>query len=140
MKNLDIVLIEDDDNDAELAILALKKSIPTVEIIRLRDGEEAIEFFEQNGDIKQKPKLILLDLKMPKIDGLEVLRKIRSNDWVKNLPIVMLTSSREHKDIVESYNLGINSYVVKPVSFKDFADTISSIGRYWLSVNEESTK
>ncbi len=140
MKNLDIVLIEDDDNDAELAILALKKSIPTVEIIRLRDGEEAIEFFEQNGEISHKPKLILLDLKMPKIDGLEVLKKIRSYDWVKNLPIVMLTSSREHKDIVESYNLGINSYVVKPVSFKDFADTISSIGRYWLSVNEESNK
>ena len=138
MKNLDIVLIEDDDNDAELAIIALKKAIKNVEVMRLKDGEEALEFFANNDNLAQKPKLILLDLKMPKIDGLEVLKEIRSHEWVKNLPIVMLTSSREHKDIIESYNLGINSYVVKPVSFKEFADTISSIGRYWLSVNEES--
>jgi two-component system response regulator len=114
----------------------LEKAISSCEVIRLKDGEEAIHFFTNEKLQKLKPKLILLDLKMPKVDGLEVLKKIRSIDGVKELPVVMLTSSKEHKDIIESYNLGVNSYVVKPLSFSEFADTIASIGRYWININE----
>ena len=136
MSDFEIILIEDDDNDAELATIALNKSIPSLDVIRLRDGEEAITFFKEMEEVSKKPKVILLDLKMPKVDGLEVIKEIRSIEKVKDLPVVMLTSSKEHKDIAESYDLGVNSYVVKPLSFNEFAETIVSIGKYWLNVNE----
>ena len=140
MNNFEIILIEDDDNDAELAIRTLKRAELAKSVIRLKDGEEAIAFFSGEKASDNTPRLVLLDLKMPKVDGLEVLRKIRSVEQTKKIPVVMLTSSKEQKDIMESYDLGANSYVVKPVDFKEFTATIISIGKYWVELNEMSNK
>ena len=139
MHDFEIILIEDDDNDAELAIRTLTKAKLVNKITRLKDGEEAINYF-LNNEISTNHKLILLDLKMPKVNGLEVLKKIRSTEKTKKIPVVMLTSSKERKDVLESYDLGANSYVVKPVDFKEFKESILKIGKYWLHLNELSSK
>lgn len=131
-----IILIEDSEQDAELAERSLRKAGICNEIHRLRDGEEALEYFFGGNRYYEEPKLILLDLKMPKVDGLEVLKHIRNNDRTSHLPVVMLTSSKEQKDIVESYKLGVNSYIVKPVDFNSFTNAIKDIGKYWLTLNE----
>lgn len=137
---IDIVLIEDSNEDAELTIRALKQRSLANKIVRLKDGEEALDYLLGDEDVQSNvhlPKLILLDLKMPKIDGLEVLKALRENERTKYLPVVMLTSSKEEKDIVESYEYGVNSYIVKPVDFSAFMEAIDEIGKYWLVLNEK---
>jgi two-component system response regulator len=138
---VDIVLCEDNAGDAELAIRALAKEGLADSLVHVKDGEELINYIFCLGpyaerDICEVPKLILLDLKMPKVDGLEVLRKLKSDNRTRMIPVVLLTSSKEEKDIKESYSLGVNSYIVKPVEFEGFTKTVSSLGSYWLSLNQ----
>ncbi|MBL7919945.1 MAG: response regulator [Bacteroidia bacterium] len=139
--NIEIVLVEDSLEDANLVIRSLKKHNISNSIIHLKDGAEALDFIFAEGEytsrkIEDKPKLILLDLKMPKVDGLEVLRAIKTDPRTKTIPIVIMTSSREDRDLLESYELGVNSYVVKPVSFENFAQAVAELGMYWLMVNQ----
>jgi len=131
---LEILLVEDNPDDAELAIRALQKNNLANHLVHLQDGEEALEFLfnEKNG----RPKLILLDLKMPKVDGIEVLRQLKSNAKTKSIPVVMLTSSKEDRDIVESYQLGVNAYIVKPLDFEQFGNAIKQLGLFWLVLNQ----
>ena len=137
----DIVLIEDNQYDVELIIRALDKINLSYKIVVLEDGEKALDYFFGRGIYKDRntsviPKLILLDLKLPKLDGLDVLNEIKSNERTKKIPVVVLTSSNEEKDITESYNLGVNSYIVKPVDFNEFIETVKQIGIYWFILNE----
>jgi two-component system response regulator len=137
----DIVLVEDNPDDADLVIRALRKNGIPNPLLHLQDGEEAIHFFFREGpylgrEMPGCPKLILLDLKMPKVDGLEVLRRIKSDERLRLIPVVLLTSSREDKDIFESYRLGVNSYVVKPVEFEGLIKTVQGLGLYWLLLNQ----
>ena len=137
----DIILVEDSASDAELTIRALRKNNIINQLVHLEDGEEALEFIFAIGkyadrSIDDLPKVILLDLKMPKISGLEVLRKIKSDERTKSIPIVLLTSSKEENDIVDAYQLGVNSYIVKPMEFENFVKIVSDIGLYWLLVNQ----
>ena len=138
--DIDIVLVEDNSNDAEITIRSLKKHHLANKLIWLKDGVEALDFVLAKGEyasrnIKDLPKVIFLDLKLPKIDGLEVLEKIRNNEDTKQIPIVVLTSSKEEQDVVKSYNYGVNSYIVKPVEFENFAKAIAEVGFYWLVTN-----
>jgi len=138
--NVEILLIEDNPNDAELTKRALQKHKLTNRLIHISDGEEAEEFLFCKGKYNDRkmevqPKLILLDLKLPKVDGLEILKMIRSNDRTKFIPVVVLTSSNEEKDMVESYKLGVNSYIEKPVEFDKFIKAVSDVGYYWLLLN-----
>ncbi len=140
MKNV-ILLVEDNPDDAELIIRSLKKSGLVNEIFLAEDGEEALEFVFGQGRYAQKSyveqiKLILLDLKLPKLNGLEVLEKIKTNPSTVKLPVVALTSSDEDPDINKAYELGVNSYIVKPVDFNDFVNTVHQVGLYWLLVNK----
>lgn len=137
---IDILIVEDNPNDAELAILALKEENLANNLIWLKDGAQALDFIFAEGeyagrDMEKRPKLILLDLKMPKIGGIEVLKRIRSDERTKNIPVVVMTSSKEEKDVIATYNLGVNSYIVKPVNFDQFSKSIREIGFYWLVVN-----
>jgi CheY-like chemotaxis protein len=135
-----ILLVEDNPNDLELTLVALDKSQLANEVIVARDGQEAIDYLTCEGEWKERapgnPAVILLDLKLPKIDGLEVLDMIRSNASLKRVPVVMLTSSREEQDLVRSYELGVNAYVVKPVEFAEFVEAISDLGVFWAVLNE----
>ena len=138
---VEILLIEDNPNDAELAIRALAKNKIKNRLTHLNDGEVALEFLFGTGryegrDVLKKPKVILLDLKMPKVGGIELLKKIKANDNTKNIPVVVLTSSKENPDIEQSYALGANSYIVKPVDFDNFIKAVSDIGFYWMILNE----
>ncbi len=138
---LEILLVEDNPNDAELTLRALKKHNLANKVHWVKDGAEALDFLFANGPFKERdaapnPKVVLLDLKLPKVDGLEVLRQVRANDRTKLIPVVVLTSSKEDRDRVESYRLGVNSYIVKPVSFEKFLDTVSELGLYWVLLNE----
>jgi two-component system, response regulator len=140
-KAADILLVEDTPQDLELALRALRKANLANCTEVARDGAEAIEFIFCEGPhagrkIEDGPKVILLDLKLPKIDGLEVLRRIRSDPRTKTIPVVMLTSSKEQHDVLESYALGVNSYIVKPVNFERFAAAVQQLGTYWLMLNE----
>jgi two-component system, response regulator len=136
---VEILLIEDNPDDAGLAIRALKKHNLANHLLHLHDGEEALDFlFNEKNDAF--PKLILLDLKMPKVDGIEVLRKLKADDTRKIIPVVILTSSKEERDIIESYKLGVNAYIVKPVNFEKFADAIAEIGYFWLVLNQPPQK
>lgn len=132
---VEILLVEDNLDDAGLTIRALKKHNLANNLLHLHDGEEAINylFSEKTTSI---PKVILLDLKMPKVDGIEVLRKLKGDERRKIIPVVVLTSSKEEKDIVESYKLGVNAYIVKPVDFDKFAKAIAEIGFFWLLLNQ----
>jgi two-component system, response regulator len=132
--SVEILLIEDNPDDAGLAIRALKKNNLANNLLHLQDGEEAIDFLFNESN--QMPKLILLDLKMPKIDGIEVLRKLKSDERKKVIPIVVLTSSKEERDIVESYKLGVNAYIVKPVDFDQFVKAVTDVGLFWLILNQ----
>ncbi|MDQ2835019.1 MAG: response regulator [Acidobacteriota bacterium] len=129
-----ILLVEDDPDHELLTIRALKKSNIANDVHVARDGEEAIEILF--GENAIRPQVILLDLKLPKVDGLEVLRRIRESDATRMLPVVILTSSDEERDVVRSYKLGVNSYIRKPVSFDDFAEATRQLGMYWLVLNE----
>jgi len=138
---VEILVVEDNQEDAELTIRALKKQRLANKIVHLMDGAEALDFIYGQGnfagrDINQVPKVILIDLKMPKISGLEVLRKMKADPRIKMIPVVILTSSAEDPDIKEAYELGANSYIVKPVDFNVFFKTVADLGLYWLVVNK----
>ena len=137
MNNLavEVLLVEDNPDDAELTIRVLKKHNLANNLVHLHDGEEALDFLFAGGN-NQIPKLILLDLKMPKVDGIEVLRKIKSDEQKKVIPVVILTSSKEERDVVESYQLGVNAYVVKPVEFEKFVEAVAQLGLFWLILNQ----
>ena len=138
---IEIVLVEDNPNDAELTLRALKKGSLVNNIIHLKDGAEALDYLFCEGkylgrDKNNKPKLILLDLKMPKVDGIEVLRRVRSHPDTKHIPVVVLTSSNEDPDVATCYDLGVNSYIVKPVGFDNFMKSVNELGVYWLLLNQ----
>jgi len=138
---VEILLVEDTRSDAEMTIRAIRKSNISNNIIHLKNGEEAINFLFGKGeyqgrDTNQKPKVILLDLKMPKVNGIEVLTSIRSNDLTRKIPVVILTSSNENPDIEKCYELGVNSYVVKPIVIEDFVKKVSDLGLYWMIYNQ----
>ena len=138
---VELLLVEDNPQDLELALRALRKANLTNSIHVARDGAEALDFIFCEGahtarTMENGPKVILLDLKLPKVDGLEVLKRIKSDPRTRMIPVVMLTSSKEQNDVVESYQLGINSYIVKPVNFESFAAAVSQLGFYWLLLNE----
>ena len=142
-QEVEILIVEDNHEDAELAIRALKKNHLANNLIHVIDGAEALDFLFAQGvysgrDVNNVPKLILLDLKMPKVNGLEVLQKIKSNLLTKTIPVVILTSSAEDPDVKKSYELGANSYIVKPVEFNNFAKTITDLGMYWMVINKVS--
>jgi len=135
-----ILLVEDDPKDVELTLTALESNKVGNGIVVARDGEEALDYLYRRGKYEDipdgNPAIMLLDLKLPKVPGLEVLKKIRSDERFKMLPIVILTSSREEKDLIESYQIGINAYVVKPVNFHEFVEAIKKIGAFWILTNE----
>lgn len=138
---VEILLVEDNPQDAEMAIRALKKNNLANNLIHVKDGEEALDFIFAKGIYsdrkgKSNPKVILLDLKLPKVGGLEILKEVKSNPNTKTIPVVILTSSKEESDMVESYKLGVNSYIVKPVDFDKFINCIKELGMYWLVVNQ----
>ena len=132
---VEILIVEDNPNDLELALHALKKNNLTNPIHVARDGAEALDFLFGPG-AGLKPKVILLDLKLPKVDGMEVLKRIKSDPRTQMIPVVVLTSSREERDIIDSYRLGVNSYITKPVDFEQFAEVVRQLGLYWLLLNQ----
>ena len=139
-QTVEILLIEDNPHEAQLVIRALKKINLTGKLLHLDDGAEAVSFIfaldkYADRNIEDHPKLILLDLKLPKIDGLEILQRIKSDDRTKTIPVIVLTSSREEQDIVSSYKLGVNSYIVKPVNFDSFSKAVTELGLYWMLLN-----
>ncbi len=141
MKEVEILLVEDNPTDAELCIRALKKSNLANRLVWVKDGAEALEFIFGTGaysgrQVMNGPKVILLDLRLPKVDGMEVLRRIKSDERTRVIPVVVLTSSKEDRDVAESYQLGVNSYISKPVEFEEFVKTVSELGLYWLLVNK----
>ncbi len=143
--SVEILLVEDSANDTELTIRELKKHNLANNLVHVKDGEEALDFIFATGkfagtrDILYPPKLVLLDIQMPKVNGIEVLRKIKSDERTKSTPVVMLSSSKEEPDIQKCYALGANSYIVKPVSFEGFAESIKNLGFYWLLLNQPPT-
>jgi len=139
--SIELLLVEDNPQDLELALRALKKGNITNRIEVARDGAEALDFLFCCGahagrNITDTPKVVLLDLKLPKVDGLDVLRQIKADPRTRSIPVVVLTSSREQRDLVESYELGVNSYIVKPVNFESFTKAVQDLGLYWLLLNE----
>jgi CheY-like chemotaxis protein len=135
-----ILLVEDSNRDAELALDALSQHNLANEVVRVRDGAEALDFLYRRGPFASRgngnPAVVLLDLKMPKVDGLEVLRQIRGDPQLKLIPVVVMTSSREEQDLVRSYQQGVNAYVVKPVNFAEFVDAVKQVGAFWAVLNE----
>jgi CheY-like chemotaxis protein len=136
-----ILLAEDNANDAELTLAALREHRIANEIVVVRDGAAALDYLYRRGAFHDRlppdpPALILLDLKMPKVDGLEVLQVVKADRGLKSIPVVILTSSREEGDLVRSYGLGVNAYVVKPVAFQDFMDAVKVLGQFWAMINE----
>jgi CheY-like chemotaxis protein len=141
---IEILLVEDNPHDAEMALRALKKNNLSNKVLVVTDGEEALDFIFARGefsgrdkDFNHLPKMILLDLKLPKVNGIEVLKEIKSNPETQVIPVIVLTSSQEDKDIVESYKLGVNSYIVKPVDFDKFVEAVRHLGFYWLLLNKQ---
>ena len=135
-----ILLVEDNPHDLELTLIALSKSQLANEVVIVRDGAEALDYLHRRGEFRERavgnPAVILLDLKLPKVDGLEVLKEIRDTELLKSIPVVMLTSSKEEQDVVRSYELGVNAYVVKPVDFTEFVRAIGDLGIFWAVLNE----
>lgn len=135
-----ILLVEDSAKDVELTLAALEENHLANEVVVVHDGAEALEYLHRKGKFESRPSghpgVVLLDLKMPKVDGLEVLRRMRADESLRTIPVVMLTSSREERDVVESYHLGVNAYVVKPVAFREFMDAVKNLGLFWAVLNE----
>ncbi len=141
VNGIEILLVEDNPRDAELTLRALKKRNLANNVVHVKDGQEALDWLYATGqyvgrDINEWPKVMLLDLKLPKVDGLDVLRAVRADERTKFLPVVVLTSSREESDLIAGYQLGVNSYIVKPVDFENFSAAVAETGHYWLLVNE----
>jgi two-component system response regulator len=139
--HVDILLVEDSQDDIDLALHALRQGKLATSIFVVRDGEEALDFLFCRGTFSERsidhpPKLVLLDLKLPKVDGLQVLKAVKGDPRTKTIPIVIMTSSKEERDMVESYNSGVNSYIQKPVDFEQFRNTIKTLGMYWMVVNQ----
>lgn len=138
---VEIVIVEDNPNDAELILRVFRKHNMANQVILLKDGAEALNFlFPPDGPPPSAAgaalKMILLDLKLPKVDGIEILRRVKSNERTRGIPVVVLTSSTEHRDLADAYNLGVNSYVAKPIRFDDFAKAVADLGLYWLVLNK----
>ena len=135
-----ILLVEDSPRDAELALEALAQNSLANEVFHVRDGADALDYLHRRGEFTGRangqPAVVLLDLKMPRVDGLEVLRQIRSDATLKDIPVVVMTSSREESDLVQSYRLGVNAYVVKPVKFQEFVSAVQQVGAFWAVLNE----
>lgn len=144
-QQLEILLVEDNPEDAEMTMRALRKRNLANHLHWVKDGEEALEYLFCTGRYAGRdascppPRLVLLDIKMPKVDGIEVLRRVKGSE-LKQVPVVVMTSSNEERDVLESYRLGVNSYIVKPVQFEDFMDTVSKIGLYWVLTNRVPAK
>ena len=145
LEEVEILLVEDNMADAELTLRALNKAKIANHILHLKDGEQALDYLFGKGtydgrDFTKLPRIVLLDIKMPKVDGIEVLRQLKSNERTKVIPVVIMTSSSEEKDIISSYQLGVNSYVVKPVAFEGFAKAVGELGFYWMLLNKSVEK
>jgi CheY-like chemotaxis protein len=143
--DVEILLVEDNPTDAELAMLALKERNLANKLVWVKDGAEALDFLFATGpyvgrNIENGPKVVLLDLRLPKVDGLEVLRRIKADERTKYIPVVVVTSSKEDRDVLASYNLGVNSYISKPVDFDEFTRVVSELGFYWLLINRPPIK
>src|SRR5438093_1803302 len=141
LEDVEILLVEDNPNDVELTLRALQKQNLASKVFVVKDGAEALEFIFATGafahrKIEHCPKVVLLDLKLPKVDGIEVLRRIKADQRTKHTPVVMLTSSQEERDVLDTYNLGVNSYIVKPVDFSNFVHAVSELGIYWRILNK----
>ncbi len=139
-QEVEILLAEDNESDAEITIRALRKNNLANKLVHLKDGADALDFIFAEGsyahrDIQNTPRVVLLDLKMPKVNGIEVLQRIKSDSRTQKIPVVMLTSSKEDPDIQTCYKLGVNSYVVKPVTFEEFVKAVSELGLYWMLLN-----
>lgn len=135
-----ILLVEDDPNDVEMTLSGLSEFNLANEVVVVRDGAEALDYMYRRGPFRMRaegnPAVVLLDLKLPKVDGVEVLRALKADAELKVVPVVMLTSSREQRDLIESYRLGVNAYVVKPVRFHEFVDAVKELGAFWAVINE----
>src|SRR6266403_4442838 len=141
LAGLDILLVEDNQDDMDLALHALRREKLANHIFVVHDGEEALDFLFCRGAYSERsfdhpPKLVLLDLKLPKVDGMEVLKQVKSDTRTRTIPVVIMTSSKEERDLVAGYNLGANSYIQKPVDFDQFRETVKSVGLYWLVINQ----
>jgi CheY-like chemotaxis protein len=141
LEDAEILLVEDNPNDVELTLRALQKNNLASKVYVVKDGAEALDFIFATGPfahrkVENLPKVILLDLKLPKVDGIEVLKRVKNDDRTKHTPVVMLTSSQEQRDVLETYSLGVNSYIVKPVEFGNFVRAVSELGVYWGLLNK----
>jgi CheY-like chemotaxis protein len=141
LEDVEILLVEDNPNDVELTLRALQKQNLSNKVFIVKDGAEALDFMFATGayahrKIEKRPRVVLLDLKLPKVDGIEVLRRIKGDSRTNHIPVVMLTSSQEERDVLDSYNLGVNIYIVKPVDFTNFVHAVSELGMYWGILNK----